>query len=277
MRLGGPVHLSRPDPDQWIKALQESRYRAAYCPISAEACHEEIQAFSEAARRSDIIIAEVGAWSNLLSHDATESKAALELCQKQLALADEMGAKCCVNISGSCGSRWDGPHPKNLTRETFDRIVEIVCQIIDAVHPARAYFTLEPMPWMYPDSPDSYLDLIYAIDRKQFGVHLDPVNMICSPQRYFDNAGFMRECFKKLGPYIKSCHAKDILLSDHLTTHLDEVCAGSGYLDYRALLTEMNRLPSDTPIMLEHLKTEAEYNQAANYIRSVAENIGVNL
>ena len=57
-------------------------------------------------------------------------------------------------------------------------------------------------------------------------VHLDPVNMICSPQRYFNNAAFLRECFAKLGPYIKSCHAKDILLRDTLTVHLDEMRPG---------------------------------------------------
>jgi hypothetical protein len=31
-----------------------------------------------------------------------------------LALADEIGSLCCVNISGSRGSQWDGPHPDNL-------------------------------------------------------------------------------------------------------------------------------------------------------------------
>ncbi len=275
MRLGGPVFPSPADPDAWVAALITSGYRAAYCPAGPDASSTEIRAYAAAARQADVIIAEVGAWSNPLSPDPDESRRAVAYCQKQLALAEEIGAVCCVNIAGSRGKRWDGPHPENLNGATFDCVVEIVRAIIDAVKPTRAYYTLEPMPWVFPDSPDSYLDLIHAIHRERFAVHLDPVNMISSPQRYYDNAGFLRECFKKLGPYIKSIHAKDILLSDQLTTHLSEAIPGEGGLDYTAFLREANRLAPDTPLMLEHLQTEAEYAQAARFVRSVAAKEGI--
>ena len=52
----------------------------------------------------------------------------------------------------------------------------------------RTYYALETMPWIFPDSADSYLALVKAIDRKAFAVHYDPVNMINCPQRLFDNA-----------------------------------------------------------------------------------------
>ncbi len=277
MRLGGPVFLDQQDPEGWVKALNASGYRAAYCPVSADASSAEINAYAIAAQKAGIVIAEVGAWSNPLSPDGAESARSVEHCQKQLSLADEIGARCCVNIAGSCGTVWDGPHPDNLTKDTFDRIVASVRAIIDEVHPVRTYYTLETMPWMYPDSPDIYLDLIHAVNRDRFAVHLDPVNMICSPQRYFANGDFLRECFKKLGPYIKSCHAKDILLSNHLTTHLDETLPGSGYLDYRTFLRELNRLPADTTLMLEHLQNEQEYQQSAQYVRSVAQELVLTL
>jgi sugar phosphate isomerase/epimerase len=74
------------------------------------------------------------------------------------------------------------------------------------------------------------------------GVHLDPVNMISSPRRFYDNANFIRECFQKLGPHIKSCHAKDIALASRLTVHLDEVRPGLGNLDYSVFLSEANTL-----------------------------------
>ena len=131
MRLGGPVFLSQTDPEKWIACLQSNGYRAAYCPVDSSASKTEIQAYAAAARQAGIVIAEVGAWSNPLSPDGETSRKALEHCQKQLALADEIGAVCCVNIAGSCGQVWDGPHPDNLTRSTFERIVVIVRQIID--------------------------------------------------------------------------------------------------------------------------------------------------
>ena len=159
-------------------------------------------------------------------------------------------------------------------RDTFDLIVQTTREIIDEVKPVRSFFTLETMPWIFPDSPDSYLDLIRAIDRKQFGVHLDPVNMISSPRRYYSSGAFIKECFEKLGPYIKNCHAKDILLHTNLTVHLDEVLMGTGGLDYKVYLTELIKL-NNVPLMLEHLKTKEEYKQAAAHVRKVGESVGI--
>ncbi len=274
LRLGGPVFEKYRDPGEWIDALRKLGYSSAQCPVEATAADAEVRAYEEAAAKADIIIAEVGAWSNPLSPDEETRKKALDLCRQQLALADRIGARCCVNISGSRGEQWDGPSPKNLTEETFDMIVETTRRIIDEVKPKRTYFTLETMPWAYPDSPDSYLRLVQAIDRDRFGVHLDPVNLVCSPQRYYGSGKLIKECFEKLGPHIKSCHAKDILLHPQLTTHLDEAIAGTGNLDYGVFLTELSKFP-DTPLMLEHLEKAEEYEQAAAYIRGVAKRLGI--
>jgi len=99
------------------------------------------------------------------------------------------------------------------------------------------------------------------------------VNLVCSPQRYFASGQLIRDCFEKLGLYIKSCHAKDIILQEKLTTHLDEIRPGLGGLDYAAFLTELSKLPN-TPLMLEHLPNAEEYRLAAEYIRSVAKKAG---
>jgi sugar phosphate isomerase/epimerase len=275
VRLGGPVFVQGKDPDAWAEAHRRAGYGAALCPVGPEASDAEVAAFRRAAGKSGLVIAEVGAWSNPMAPDAGERAKALEKCRASLALADRIGAICCVNIAGSAGTVWDGPDPANLTGETFDRIVDTTRSIIDAVKPSKAFYTLETMPWMYPDSPDSYLRLIKAIDRKAFAAHLDPVNMICSPQRYFGNAGFLRECFKKLGSRLKSCHAKDILLQPKLTTHLDEVRPGLGGLDYSVYLEELSRLPEPPPLIIEHLQTEEEYALAAEHIRGVGKRAGI--
>jgi sugar phosphate isomerase/epimerase len=277
MRLGAPVFVEELTPARWVAALRQKGYRAAYCPVKENADGETIRAYEQAAQEADIVIAEVGAWSNPISPDDDERHRAITLCQQRLALADEIGARCCVNIAGARGERWDGPHPDNLSQDTFDLIVETTRTIIDAVGPTRTYFTLEAMPWIYPDSPDSYVRLIKAIDRERFAVHLDPVNIVSSPQRYFDTAGLLRECFEKLGRYIKSCHAKDIILSDRLTVHLDETRPGLGGLDYVTFLRELDKLAVDTPLMLEHLSSEKEYDLAAEHVRTVASRIGVDL
>ncbi len=192
-----------------------------------------------------------------------------------LALADRIGARCCVNIAGAPSKEWAGPHPDALKDETFERIVAYVREIIDEVKPKRTWYALETMPWMLPDSADNYLRLLKAIDRGHFGVHFDAVNLISSPQRYFDTGSVIREFVEKLGSHIKSCHCKDILLSTKLSVHLDEVRAGLGGLDYRVLLRQLDKLEADTPLMLEHLSTAEQYTQAAKHVRAVADEVGV--
>lgn len=277
MRLGGPVFVDYEDPEAWATAVQDLGYRAGFCPLTPDADDATIRAFADAAERADIVIAEIGAWSNPISKNEATRAEALEKCKTSLALADRIGARCCVNISGSRGKKWDGPCPEDLTDATFDLIVRTVREIIDEVDPTRSTYTLETMPWMYPDSPDSYLRLVEAIDRPAFAVHFDPVNLICSPQRYFNNADVIRDFTAQLGPHIQSCHAKDTLLRKNLTVHLDEVRPGRGALDYRTFLTELSKLDPDVPLMLEHLPDAEEYAAAADHIRGIAEEEGVEL
>jgi sugar phosphate isomerase/epimerase len=272
IKLGGPVFAKYNNPEEWISALHELNYKAAYCPVQPGVSSYEIKLYKNAAQKAKIVIAEVGAWSNPIDPDDLKSKAAIEKCINALQLADEISANCCVNISGSRNpEKWAGPHADNLTSVTFDLIVETTRKIIDAVNPKNTFYALETMPWAYPDSVDSYEKLIKAIDRERFGVHLDPVNLVVSPQVYFKNGEMISEAFKKLGQFIKSCHAKDILLlEDELTPHLPEVRAGLGKLNYTVYLKELSKL-NIIPLMLEHLNTKEEYILAASYIRSVAE------
>ena len=232
--------------------------------------------FVDVMRRNELVIAEVGAWSNPLSPLPQQRKDALEHCKRNLALAEEVGARCCVNIAGSRGLRWDGPHALNFTDESFDMIVQSVREIIDAVSPKRTYYTLETMPWMYPDSADSYLALFKAIDRKAFAVHFDPVNIVSSPQRFFSTTALIRDFVEKLGPHIRSVHCKDIRITDTLTVHLEECRPGLGALDHATLFRELSKLDADLPVMMEHLPEE-EFPLAAKYLRAVAGSVGVKL
>jgi sugar phosphate isomerase/epimerase len=276
VRLGRPFSQTWDSPGEWIATLRREGFRAAYWPLPDDAGDDEVRAYADAAAAADVVIAEVGAWrSNPISPDDAERAAAIAYCAAQLELADRVGARCCVNVAGSRGGEWDAPHPDNLSEDTFALIVDSARAIVDAAQPRRTFFTLEPMPWIIPDSPDRYLALLEAIGRERFAVHLDPTNMINTPARYFDNAGFLRECFDKLGPHIKCCHAKDVTMSGELPVHIAEVIPGRGTLDYEVLLREMDRLDPDTPILVEHLTQDEEYREAAGHVRAVAKRLGV--
>lgn len=264
------------NPDHWANALKQAGFRATPCPVGGDDA-DELNAYVTAARANDIHISEVGAWSNPISRDDKVRREAIEYCKKRLTLAESIAANCCVNIAGSRGEQWDGPDPDNFTDDTFALIVDTTREIIDAVKPRRTVFALEMMPWVFPDSADSYVALIQAIDRPGFGVHFDPVNIVSSPRVYYRIGEMIREFFAKLGPYIRNCHAKDIKLRGQLTVHLDEVIPGQGVLDYRTFLTELNKLHPDVSLIIEHLHTNEDYAQAAAYIRKTAAELDISL
>jgi len=277
MRLGCQLFGDTSTPERWVGEVLKGGFRTAVCPDLKDASDDVVRAYVRAAEANDITISEVGAWSNPISADESIRRAALAHCQAQLALSDTVGARCCVNIAGSRGEQWDGPDPDNFSDDTFALIVDTVREIIDAVRPTRTYFALETMPWVFPDSADTYLALLKAIDRKAFAVHFDPVNMISSPRIYYNNGELIRDFFAKLGPYIRNCHAKDIKLASKLTVHLDEVIPGRGALDYRVFLSELNKLDPDTSLIIEHLHAPEEGEEAARYIRGVAERLTISL
>lgn len=269
MRIGGFIFDSWQSPRQWAENALKMGYSAVYFPLDATASIKEIDQYTETAAEHDLLIAEIGVWNNTLDSDRRKRRIAVDRAVQQLELAEYTGARCCVNIAGSRGSQWDGPHKDNLTQETFDMVVNTTREIIDRVHPKRTFYTLEPMPWMFPNSAESYQQLLKAVDRPAFAVHMDPVNIISSPEKFYQNGAVISGWFDLLGPYIKSCHAKDIFLNNKLTVHLDECCPGSGELDYRTLLSRLQLLEPDTCLMLEHMDRKEGYIAGMNYLRSV--------
>ncbi len=276
IRLGAPVFNAPQDPAELALAHRRLGYRAAYCPSVSLNDADRIREISQAFAQHDVVIAEVGRWCNLLEADAEKRAANLQLVTDGLALAEEVGARCCVDIAGSFNKDiWYGPHPDNRSDRFFEAVVENARKIIDAVKPTRAKFCYEMMGWALPDSADSYLAMIKAVDRDAFGVHLDPCNLVNSPQRFYENGPMIRECFDKLGPWIASCHAKDVTWDVEMQVHFREVTLGTGSLDYKTYLNCLARLPRDVPLMIEHMKGPEEYDRSREFVFQIAKEIGV--
>lgn len=278
VRFGGPVFLGKSaDPTEQAAEHRRLGYSAAYCPAEAslkDLAH--IGRIRDAFARQDVVIAEVGAWKNMLDPDDAARQANLDYVTERMALAEEVGARCCVDIAGSYNPKiWYGPHRDNLSPKFFDATVANVRHVIDSVKPKRTTFTVEMMGWNLPDNPDNYLRLIRAVDRPAFAVHLDVCNVINSPEKYYNSGALIEECFRKLGKWIMSCHAKDLAWPAELNVHFVEVIPGRGEVDYGTYLRELARLPHDAPLMMEHLKTAEEYDEGKRYIQSVAKRVGV--
>jgi sugar phosphate isomerase/epimerase len=276
VRLGGPIFLKSDDPAELAREHRRLGYSAAYCPAAEAGDTARVDAIRKAFAAENVVIAEVGAWKNMLDPNAEKRRENLDYVTQRLALAEAVGVRCCVDIAGSYNpDYWYGAHPKNLSREFLDATVENCRHVIDAIKPKRTLFTIEMMPWSIPNGPDSYLQLIKAVDRKAFGVHMDVCNAVNSPERFYNNGDLIDELFRKLGRWIASCHAKDLAWIPEYNVHFLEVVPGRGVLDYSRYLLNVSRLPVDAPLMLEHLKSAKEYDEGRAYIQRIAKQAGV--
>ena len=138
MRLGISHVTPHETPEQWAAEQRVLGLSAVVFPVDYTAPDSVIAAYADACQKHDLLIAEVGAWSNPVAENAAEREAALQKCKGQLRLAEELGARCCVNIAGAfAGSRWDGFHRANYTTEAFEATVASIRDILDAVRPTR--------------------------------------------------------------------------------------------------------------------------------------------
>jgi Sugar phosphate isomerases/epimerases len=274
MKLGIATALSHSTPEEWADKHKALGLGAVVFPLNHDADIKLIDRYTDAARSRGLIIAEVGAWCNPIIADTATAGAAqrrqnVAFCAHQLELADYIGALCCVNIAGAAGEIWDGGYAENYLPQTYEAIVASVREIIDTAKPKHAKYALETMPWMYPDSPESYLRLTADIDRSEFGVHMDMVNLINCPSRYFGSTDFTNHCFELLGDKILSCHLKDVVLRNKLTLNLDETFPGTGGFNIKNYIEQADKRNKNTPFIIEHLASEDDYIKAAAYMHGL--------
>lgn len=272
MLLGISSCLEHSSPEDWAAKHVALGLKCVNFPVDYLAGEDVYMAYKEAADKAGLVIAEVGVWRNTLAADPEERAHWIDYAINQLRMADRIGAICCVNVVGTpYGPRWDGGYRENFSSELWTMAVEMIQQIIDTAQPKHTLFCIESMPWMIPSNPDEYLRLIKDVNRPQFGAHLDVVNMITSPERYFFNDKFLDECFAKLKGHICSCHLKDINLKEEYTFQLQECACGEGTLDIKRYIRLAEAENPDMPMIIEHLTTDEEYAESVKY---VYDNIG---
>ncbi len=285
MRLGATIgdYLGTEDPDAHVAECRRQGYRAAPCPEVAVGDRDRIRDIKRAFGEADIVIGEVVAWVNPLHPDADTRRANRNTIAERLALADELEAVCCATVVGSYdgSDSWDshvGHHPQNFSEEGFEAVVEWVRQVLTEVEPRRTKLTLEMSPWTLLDGPEIYLALLEAIGHPGLGVHLDPANAVREPRIYYATTELLNRCFDILGPWVRSCHAKDIHFAlDARTVAIEEVLPGRGVLDYRTYVSRIERLSPDMPLIIEHLATEPEYKEVGDFIRGIANEVGATI
>jgi sugar phosphate isomerase/epimerase len=275
MRLGGPIFLKVNTFEEEVALHRKLGFGAAYCKHIDD--HSKRREYKQAYAEADIVLAEYGAYCiNILDTDAVLRQKNIDEICRRLEYADEIGARCCVIHGGSLETGgWGDANPLNMSEKSIAETVSIIQGILDGVKPQTTKLVMETESYLLPDSPEIYARLIESVDRPGFAVHLDPVNIISSPRRYYYNAQFLKRCFALLGQWIVSCHAKDLNMPPkHATVQIDETFIGNGVLDYDTYLKEIDKLDPAPTLMIENLN-ESQLIKGLRFIFKKAEEAGI--
>jgi sugar phosphate isomerase/epimerase len=294
IRFGGPVFFSgeraakagetagssMTDPAMLVQKHKEKGFTAAYVPkidVKDTALIKETRMVFE---KNGIMLSEAGYWNNIMDTDGESRKHHREQQIESLYLAEELGAVCSVNIWGSyCHGHGKSKHVSlNFSDEAFESAVEMARYFLDTVKPKTAYFCYEIFPFDITDTAENIEQLVRAVDRKQFGVHLDLVNLINCPRAYFSSGDIIKDCIRRFGDRIVSCHAKDIKMKEpSISVILEEVIMGSGNINLKEFMRQIEGLARPIPFMMEHLDTEEQYDIVAKKIRETGAELGISL
>jgi len=280
IRLGG--FLRRVENDSIgdaVKALREAGYTG--CVTSPgpweNATDSQLRELNAAMKEHDVVMFEVGGYTNMIHPDASERQKNLKHLATCIEVADKINCPMVGTISGSCDPvNFFNVHPDNWTDKTWKLLVDACKQVLSDTSGMKAAIGMEAQVTTNIDGPKSHRRLIDDVGDTRVAVNLDPVNMI-SLATYFHTTELITECFDLLGESILGCHAKDThIWPDQQTVHVQEVCAGRGVMDYETYLVQLSRMKWPRTILPEHVPAD-QLTEAAEYIRKVAAKVGVTI
>ena len=242
IRLGGPIFLKSDDPAEL--AHESIGAGATARPIVPRRPSATGTGSGRSVRPSpprSVVIAEVGAWRNMLDPDAQKRADNLKYVTDRLALADAVEARCCVDIAGSY-------NPDRLVRGAPKESLAGVLR--------RDRRELPEGDRRGQAARDDVLDRDDGVEPAGRPGHLPEADSGSGPagvrgphgrvQRHqlaglasTSNAEFIDECFAKLGKWIVSCHAKDLAWIPEYNVHFREVVPGKGQIDYAEYLRQL--------------------------------------
>lgn len=259
MRLGISYFSGIKEAGKWASELHHAGARSVVFPLTYQDSMDDIHAFQKAAQDYDLEIAEVQAWANPMAKNRRDAEMATEKIVEQLKLADYIGARCCLNISGSNGPVWNQYYPSNFDPDFYRRTIEMVQTIIDKADPQRTSYAMEAMPWMVPTGPDEYLAMIRDVNHPRFGVHLDIANWMNSFDRLRFQRVFMDEVFAKLRGQILSCHLHDVGLQQGSMVRFEELPLGTGLLDVAYFMEKADNESPHLSVILDRQDSKRAY------------------
>jgi sugar phosphate isomerase/epimerase len=220
----------------------------------------------EPARRVRQVLAEHGisiiqatGYNPQLTHPEPGVRAAeLERLQRAFGAARDLGAEMIISGCGSHhATHFYGPHPANHQPETRQRLIDSLRQVVPWAEDTGVMLALECHVTTALDTPEHIREVIDAVDSRWVRANFDPVNLLGTFSRVWENGEAMRDMWHVLGPrYVQSAHIKDVVADPELVVHISEAPPGTGLLDLDAFFDVCRNLGEGTAVIVEHLPAD---------------------
>jgi sugar phosphate isomerase/epimerase len=137
------------------------------------------------------------------------------------------------------------------------------------------FLSLEGHQLVTLESAEVTAEILDAVDSPWVTSDYDSANWLTLKEA-FDPTPAINHHFDVLGKRIVSCHAKDVWVEDKLALHIQDGCPGKGYLDFRTIITRMEALSPEFPILPEGNVTE-DLPQVVALFRGLADELGITI
>jgi len=232
--------------------------------------------FKAVLREHDVLFYNLHTWVNIIHPDLAERKKCQQHVVEAIENAEQLGIRFILTHTGgnSSTNNKDTPHPENWTRETWEKSVQAIKQILKDTSGSSVDLAIEAVNSCNNNTPKSHVRLREDVGDPRVKVCLDPVNML-HPGVVYRTTELINECFDLLGEDILYAHAKDIEWASMLPS-FKGVVLGKGTMDYETYLVRLSRLKTTRVMYIEHLPDEL-YAPSKKYLDETAARLGVPL
>ena len=208
--------------------------------------------------------------------DESVRRRAVEILSAALRLHKELRARQTHTGPGSLNPKgaWT-PHPYNWTAQAKDQLIKSLREVAPVAEDCGVYVGMEGHVVVTLNSAETMADVLNAVASPRVRCALDVVNWITIDTIYETGRAINRMA-DVLGNLPVSAHAKDVIIEDRLVTHITEVPAGLGLLDWDVFLPRLEAIDRDLPLVVEHC-TADELPRISDFLHNKAADLGIQI
>lgn len=234
----------------------------------------EIRAIKDAAAANDVVFYGLHCAGNIIAPDPDSDRWQRHIIAS-IEAAENMGCELILTHAGSMYANRNWAHPRNWSREAWDRSVNALKRICRDTAGSNVKIAIEAVNTESVNNPWAHARLREDVGDPRITVGLDITNMVF-PSVAFRMTEFLNTTFDLLEDQIAYVHGKDFVWNEMLPG-MNWAMQGTGNMDYETFLVRLSRLKTNPYMLIEFLNEPEEYALAQRNVRAIAEGVGVTI